>query len=229
MLHLGSGLFAGHLIGIQQQAGSLIAVSAMGGAVTGALFAGVAGIGTLCPSAAGGNQAGHVLNHIVLVLLLAGDFVEVFNTLEDDAVIVAPVKEIGLAALSLLVVPSEVGSVILDHCRGIIAGAVYGNVVDVSLGLSQRSSQSFIGSCRKCAHGQQAEYHDQTQHQANYTFHSFHNYTSLNFFKLIDDRVFWLKKGIVHLIIILYTTLHLLFRKMSMQIIKEKDAPRGVF
>ena len=165
---------AGHLIGIQQQAGSLIAVSAMGGAVTGALFAGVAGIGTLCPSAIGGDQAGHVLNHIFLVLLLAGDFVEVFNTLEDDAIIVAPVKEIALRVLSLLVIPSEVGLEGLDHFLGIIAGAVYGNVVDVSLGLGQRSSQRFIGSCRKCAHGQQAKYHDQTQHQANYAFHSFH-------------------------------------------------------
>ena len=37
--------------------------------------------------------------------------------------------------------------------------------------------------CRKRVHGQQAEYHDEAQNQADYSFDSFHKITSLNSFK----------------------------------------------
>ena len=80
--------------------------------------------------------------------------------------------------------------------------------IDVQVGHNdQRIHGSFRGLCFDGDGGQQTNQHHQAQNQANYTFHSFHNNTSLNFFKLIHDRIPRPQMGLVHLIIILYITL----------------------
>ena len=165
---------AGHLIGIQEQRCGLVAVCAVGVVITGALLLGV--IGTLGPGAVGGDQAGHVFHDIVLVLLIAGHFVQVLNTLEDDAIVIAPVEKIAFAVgFSLFVVPGELGLEFLDHSRGIVACIVQGDAVDVLLGLIEGGGQSSIAFSREHAHRQKADDHDRTQQQADNALHSFHS------------------------------------------------------
>ena len=165
-------LIAGHLVAVHQKAGSLIAVGTVSGVITGCLLGAVVGAG--CPTACGGDHAGHVLHNVVLVHTLAGNLVDILNALEDDAVVVAPVKEVGLAVFTLFVIPGKVGLEILDHSSGIIAGIIDGNTIDVGLCLCQGCGQGSIGFCCECVGRHHADYHNQSQDKSQDAFGKLH-------------------------------------------------------
>ena len=165
-------LIAGHPVAVHQQAGSLVAVGAVGGIIAGCLLGAVVGAG--CPATGSGDHAGHVLNHIVLIHTLAGNLVDILNALEDDAVVVAPVKEVGLAVFTLFVIPGKVGLEILDHSSGIIAGIIDGNTIDVGFRLCQGGGQGSIGFCCECVGRHHADYHNQSQDKSQDTLGKLH-------------------------------------------------------
>ena len=165
-------IVAGHFVSIQQQAGGLVAIRAVGGIVAGALLGSVIGAGG--PAAGSGNQAGHILHDIVLVDTLAGDFVDILDAFEDNAVIVAPVEEVGLAVFALFVIPGEMGLEILDHSRGIVAGIVNGNAIDVGFGFCEGCVECCVRFCCVAIDGHQADHQDHSQEHGQDALCKFH-------------------------------------------------------
>ena len=183
-------LIAGHLVAVHQQACGLVAVRAVGGVVAGCLLGRVIGAGS--PSAGGSDHAGHVFDHIVLIYIFAGDFVNILDAFKDDTVVVTPVEEIGLAVFTLFVVPGEVGLEVLYHSPGIIAGIVDCNSVNVGFCFCHGCGQSCIRFGCVYMRRHHACKHYKSQKQGNHSLCNLHMFVTSIF--LFSDRFclrFW--------------------------------------